>query len=423
MRSINEDSFIVDDDLKLFGVADGVGGHLGGEVASTTAIETLRARIASGDTIAQAIEVANSSVYQRSLRDPDLAGMGTTMTIAKVVGDTALQLGHVGDSRAYLLRGEAFRQITNDHSMVGELVREGQITEEQAALHPRRNVITRAVGMESVVSVDLINLTMQPGDRFLICSDGITDMLRDEDIAQAIIDRSVSPQACAELLADHALANGGIDNLTAVVLDIDPDDTALIDSATPLTMTLETIAPAHQRSRTTAGLRSATLNNSTPQPQVPSAPARNGIKVPSWWGRARWLAITVLPLMLILLASYGALKYNNSRFWYVGDADGRVALFQGSPDAPLGWTPQRKATSNLKTAEIGDEFTRRRVLDNTFCASSSESQVRECFKQLSSSPPISTTITTASKPIPTTPRNSPTSIPSSSASTTTVAGG
>ena len=426
VRSINEDTYVIDEHLKLFGVADGVGGHRGGEVASTTAIETLRACIANGETIAQAIDAANTSVFERSMRDSELTGMGTTITVARAMSATELQLGHVGDSRAYLLRGEVFNQITNDHSMVGDLVRQGQITQEQAALHPRRNVITRAVGMEPTVSIDVIQLTVQPGDRVLICSDGITDMLHDEAIALALMDLTVAPQVCAESLANQALANGGIDNLTAVVFDIDAgDQSQSSDPGAPIVMNVVTFNPAASGSVTPRRTRAKTKSEIFDQQRDESypRPANQGLAAPATWrSRARWIAITVLPLILVLVASYGALKYNNSRYWYVGDAQGRVALFQGSPDAPLGWEPQRKATSAMRSANITDEVTRRQVLDNTFCASSNKSSVRECFERFTADAVSSpTTSSTTSVPKPTSTSTAP-SAPTVR-STTTVAGG
>ena len=433
VRSINEDTHLIDDHLKLFGVADGVGGHRGGEVASTTAIETLRACIANGNTLAQAIDTANAAVYERATHDSELTGMGTTLTVARSISDTEFQFGHVGDSRAYLQRGSTLQQITSDHSMVGDLVRQGQITEEQAALHPRRNVITRAVGMEPTVTIDVIQLTVQAGDRLLICSDGITDMLRDETIALTMSNQSLSPQACAEALANQAIANGGIDNLTAVIIDIDVTvgvDTVaeqtpeFVNLAAPIAMTLETLSPAQGPPKPRASSKS-TANSpgfDTSLMHVPSTSSEpTAVGHHRWWSRARWLAITVLPLVLILIASYGALKYNNSRYWYVGNADGRVALFQGSPDAPLGWSPQRRAISAVRASDIADEATQQQVLDNSFCASSSESKARACFAQFANQNPATPSTTQTTSSSTTTPTTGSTQ--STRASTTTVAGG
>src|SRR5438477_6613819 len=153
VRDGNEDAFVVDKQLALFAVADGMGGHLGGEVASQTAIEALRAAVASGVSIDAAVRRANAAVFERSTTDQSLYGMGTTLTAAVPAGPAELLIGHVGDSRAYLLRGDDLIRVTEDHSLVEELVREGRITEEQAAVHPQRNIITRVVGVEPDVEV------------------------------------------------------------------------------------------------------------------------------------------------------------------------------------------------------------------------------------------------------------------------------
>ena len=234
VRSGNEDSYVVDDELGLFAVADGMGGHRGGEVASSTAIEALHAAIAEGHAVEAAIHLANTAVFARAASDDALSGMGTTMTAFVQLGD-ALVIGHVGDSRAYLSRGGALQKLTVDHSLVEELVREGRITAEEASAHPRRSIITRAVGIEPEVEVDLYPVTVIKNDRFLICSDGLTDMVSEFDVAVTLA-RPGSPHDCAQELVDSALANGGHDNITVVVIDVletdtDPEELAVIDPA------------------------------------------------------------------------------------------------------------------------------------------------------------------------------------------------
>ncbi len=219
VREGNEDSFVVDRALALFAVADGMGGHLGGEVASHTAIETLRAAVASGTSIEEAVRRANAAVFERAGTDESLYGMGTTLTAVQASGPSDLLIGHVGDSRAYLLRAGELRRITEDHSLVEELVREGRITEEQAAVHPQRSIITRALGPEPEIDVDLYTLEVEAGDRILVCSDGLTTMVDEPGVEQALRD-GAEPQATAERLVDAALAAGGTDNVTVVVIDV-----------------------------------------------------------------------------------------------------------------------------------------------------------------------------------------------------------
>src|SRR5262245_37950599 len=171
VREVNEDGYLVDEPLGLIAVADGVGGHRAGEVASATALEALRAALRSGRSLREAIEEANDAVFTKSMSDEDFRGMGTTLTAGTMAAGGTLIVGHVGDSRAYLLRDGEFRQLTTDHSRVQELVDDGRLTADEAAVHPMRNVITRALGMDATVDVDIYPVELHPGDRVLLCSD------------------------------------------------------------------------------------------------------------------------------------------------------------------------------------------------------------------------------------------------------------
>src|SRR4051794_28279470 len=159
-----------------------MGGHRAGEVASRTAIESLRASIASGVPVNEAIARANSAVIDRAEGDGELEGMGTTMTAVVPAGGHQLLVGHVGDSRAYMVHEGNLRRVTEDHSLVEELVREGRLTAEQAESHPQRAIITRALGIDSDVDVDVYTLDVNPGDRLIVCSDGLNTMVRDRDV-------------------------------------------------------------------------------------------------------------------------------------------------------------------------------------------------------------------------------------------------
>ena len=198
-----------------------MGGHRAGEIASATALEALRASVASGAGLGDAITNANEAVHGKAAQDADLQGMGTTLTAVVPDGNGVL-VGHVGDSRAYLLRDGELRQLTTDHSLVEELMREGTLTEEQAATHPQRSIITRALGVEDSVEVDVYPVPLLPGDRLLICSDGLTSMLRPEAIA-GLLRRESDPTRAANLLVDAANAAGGEDNITTIVIDIEDD--------------------------------------------------------------------------------------------------------------------------------------------------------------------------------------------------------
>lgn len=229
VRAGNEDSYLVGeaggdagDGVAWFAVADGMGGHQAGEVASATAVRTLLLELQSGRPVAVAVDRANTQVFARAESDPDLRGMGTTLTAATFDGER-IQIGHVGDSRAYLWRDGTFRQVTTDHSLVAELIAIGELTPEQAEVDPRRSMITRALGIGATVEVDHLDLTVEPGDRILLCSDGLTTMVRDDDIA-VVLGRHQDPARVADVLVAAANAAGGEDNVTVLVADVVADD-------------------------------------------------------------------------------------------------------------------------------------------------------------------------------------------------------
>ncbi len=221
VRETNEDSFVCKP--PLFVVADGMGGHVAGEVASRVAAETVCAQFAAAGTtspeklLRQAITAANEIIYRMAQEDSSRAGMGTTLTAAFVDG-AVVYWGHVGDSRLYLLRGGKLTQVSEDHSLVGELVKNGSITAEEALTHPHRNILTRAVGTGDKVIVDTGSLALEAGDRLLLCTDGLTNMVADADMA-ALLSQEGDGAALLARLVDKANAAGGLDNITAVLVD------------------------------------------------------------------------------------------------------------------------------------------------------------------------------------------------------------
>ncbi len=221
-RRHNEDSYICKP--PLFAVADGMGGAQAGEVASGLAAGVLGEADADAgggeERIATLIQEANRRVYQRSSEDAATSGMGTTMTVALVDASArTIALGHVGDSRAYRVRGGELEQLTDDHSLVGELTRSGKLSPEEAETHPQRSVITRALGTEPDVDVDTFTVEAEPEDVFLICSDGLTDMISNEEIL-SLVAGSSDLEAAARGLVDAANAGGGEDNITVVLFQI-----------------------------------------------------------------------------------------------------------------------------------------------------------------------------------------------------------
>ncbi|HSL11233.1 MAG TPA: Stp1/IreP family PP2C-type Ser/Thr phosphatase, partial [Actinomycetota bacterium] len=222
VREGNEDSFLVEP--PLYAVADGMGGHRGGEVASQLALETVERMFRAGrGTLEEQIREANRAVFARSSEDRSVAGMGTTLTAA-LVSDAGVHLAHVGDSRAYLLRAGAFRQLTQDHTLVHRMLDAGEISEAEAEVHPHRNVLTRVVGTEPDVRVDERDVGLLEGDRLLLCSDGLTNMVTEDQI-QAILEATpTNPQEAADRLVRAANRAGGVDNITVLVLDLVGDD-------------------------------------------------------------------------------------------------------------------------------------------------------------------------------------------------------
>jgi PPM family protein phosphatase len=245
-RIQNEDAFVCEP--PLFAVADGMGGAQAGELASSLAAAAIEERAAglSGEAaVAALVREANGRIFEHALTNPAAAGMGTTTTLA-LVDERAetLTLGHVGDSRAYLFRDGALEQITTDHSLVGELIRSGRLTEEEAAVHPHRSVITRALGTDSTVQVDTQTIPIAIGDVILLCSDGLTTMLPATRIAELAVE-DASPDALCERLVEAANRAGGEDNITVVAFELtegDPPDRPA--RLSPAAVTAEVAAPA-----------------------------------------------------------------------------------------------------------------------------------------------------------------------------------
>ena len=219
VRAANQDALVLDEALQLYGVADGMGGHNGGETASAGArdglIAALQGREASLDALREAVTRANADLFQQQKDDERLSGMGTTLSVIWM-SEHFVYLAHVGDSRIYRFRGGKLEQMTDDHSLVGELVRQGYLTPEQAENHPNKNVILRAVGTEEGIDVDLAVEERKAGDLWLVCSDGLHGMVKDEAM-EAILSVNTA-EAAVKLLMDAALAAGGRDNISVVLV-------------------------------------------------------------------------------------------------------------------------------------------------------------------------------------------------------------
>lgn len=239
-RRNNEDAYVCEP--PLFAIADGMGGAQAGEVASGLAAAALKESKVDGGGEARIVELiqeANRRVHERASTDAAASGMGTTMTVALVEPDGRVAFGHVGDSRAYMLRDGTFEQITDDHSLVAELVRRGELSPAEAEIHPQRAVITRALGTDSDVDVDSFSIETAPGDVFLICSDGLSDYVDGPTLEQLMRGAGGRLEETARALVQAANRGGGDDNITAVLFEIGEDDGS---AGEPDEATRETVA-------------------------------------------------------------------------------------------------------------------------------------------------------------------------------------
>ncbi|HEX9123462.1 MAG TPA: Stp1/IreP family PP2C-type Ser/Thr phosphatase [Actinomycetota bacterium] len=316
VRERNEDSYLVDE--PLFAVADGMGGHLGGEVASRLAVETLERLFHRREgELPDQVREANRAVFERSVVDRSVAGMGTTLTVAMVEGNR-IRLAHVGDSRAYLLRDGVLRLLTEDHTLVHRMVQEGEISEQEAEVHPQRSILTRALGVDLWVEVDEDDLEVRPSDRILLCTDGLTGMVHEDQIRE-ILAAGRDPRETAEELVRRANESGGIDNITVVILDVDETDTDAPDQATDVVG--HPRGPAASRSGVGDGMASGAKPPDLRRRPLP------------WRRIALWGSVVVV----VVVAGLVGTRMYLDRQWYVGVADGNVAVYRGIPTTVAGF--------------------------------------------------------------------------------------
>ena len=343
-REANEDSYF--SRAPLFAVADGMGGAQAGEVASRMAVEAFERADESGaapeELLRRTAQEANREIFDLAQGDSSRSGMGTTLTAALLHGDE-ISFGHVGDSRAYVFREGKLKQITNDHSLVEELRRQGKLTRDQAAEHPQRSVITRALGPEPNVDVDTMTFSARPGDVFLLCSDGLTTMLEDEDVA-AILARESDLHKAARRLVRAANERGARDTTTVVLFRLEPaeaesgaeGETLIGPSAAAAGLSAEAV-----REGTAAGSPEAEAAPAEAEPAAPPArrrPRRPGAVSPapkrSWPRRV----LKGIGALLIVALVAGAAVLGARQVWFVGtDSSEELALFRGLPyELPFG---------------------------------------------------------------------------------------
>jgi len=328
LRGQNEDAHIAEQNL--FAVADGMGGHNAGEVASAMAIEHLRgvaiSGVSSAEAFAQVVRDLNSAIYTSATSTTDQRGMGTTLTAAALLAPTnnmdqpsQIVIANVGDSRTYLLRSGELRQMSVDHSYVQELVTEGLLTVDEARTHPRRNIVTRALGIDEQVSVDTWTIPMFDGDRFMLCSDGLVDEVPLDEITELMREHS-APQLIAERLVTAAKRHGGRDNITVIVVDVN------INAAAP--EVVADIAPVIASESTTS------------------------IKK----------RILVLVVVVVLCsAGFVALRHQRSGYFVAftnSSSSATIAIYKGQPGGLLWIKPTVVEVSTTKRNAMQSEFQR-----------------------------------------------------------------
>jgi serine/threonine protein phosphatase PrpC len=382
-REANEDNLVLAS--PVFAVADGMGGARAGEVASRIAAETFRDPRDQSRTPEQQLErvaqEANRRIYELALRDQSRRGMGTTLTATLVSGD-AVSIGHVGDSRAYRLRDGELMQLTQDHSLVAELERSGQLTPEAAEHHPQRSIITRALGPEPEVEVDTHTHAARAGDVYVLCSDGLTGMISDSELA-TVLRAAPSLESAAEALVRAANQSGGRDNITVVLFRLDDDGTGPAGDPPTAEETIhqgltvdDVAAAAAERDRTTA------VASPAAEPPASRRPGRRPAAAPAGRRRSRLRGLATAGVLAIVIGAVAVGAYVAARqVYFVGtDDSGLVTVYRGLPyELPLGLSLySAQYRSGLPATSI-PAARRARVLDHEW---RSESDAEDLVRQL-----------------------------------------
>jgi PPM family protein phosphatase len=357
-RSENEDSLFVR--APIFVVADGMGGAQAGEVASKAAADSFDRDLPEGPPeqfLRETIEEANRRINELARADPSRAGMGTTITAAIVDARAEeVGIGHVGDSRAYRLRRGKFERLTRDHSLVEEMRRKGQITDAQAEDHPQRSIITRALGPEPEVEVDLQTVPAAPGDVFLLCSDGLTTMVNEARIAE-VLSSTTSMREAVRTLVDEANGAGGRDNITALAFRL--GDAAAPMGEKPEDATLVGAAAEE------AGLTATEVRRRAAGAAAQERREKLAAKSPR---RGLGTAAKILAVLAVIGAVAFGAWYGNRQVWFLGtDDSGRVSLYRGLPyELPFGVTLYDERYASPVQTEALPRVRRESVTDHDF---------------------------------------------------------
>jgi PPM family protein phosphatase len=375
VRSANEDSWLID--YPLFAVADGMGGHAAGEVASRVALDTLRTSVSdrSLESLVAGVKIANSRVFEMSRTDNAMRGMGTTLcavALVKIESHERLAVVNVGDSRVYVLQDGALIQVSEDHSLVESMVRQGTLTPEQAKVHPQRNILTRALGIDGDVGVDSWEVAPFSGDRYLLCSDGLFNEVSDESIARVLLDTD-DPDEAAGILITMANDGGGRDNITVVIVDVvdglDPSEAMPAEEI----IGLEAFDPNTTAAITPVGdwLDDASPEPDLPPPLPPLPPpfhtdaelddtddddddddrelvgASRASRIFTW----RTGVFTLSLLTVLGIAAAGVVWYARGTYFVGFDRD-TVTLYKGQPGGVLWFQPTVVKHYDLQRREV-----------------------------------------------------------------------
>jgi len=346
VRQQNEDSYLAEENLYV--VADGMGGHNAGEVASALAVTTLKAGARSGidsvERFRELVQQANTAIYTASLDDSTQSGMGTTLTALSIVAgeEPRVLVANVGDARTYLWRNGALTRLSVDHSYVQELVNEGIITPEEARVHPRRNIVTRALGIDRSVVVDVFSHLVRTGDRIVLCSDGLVDEVSDADIA-VVLGQHSDPQDTAEALVMVANTAGGRDNTTVIVVDV------LDDISEPVVL--------------------PTPDNTTPMealaPMQPAPAKKSKVGMVLFWSAL----VAIVFSAITVIGVYGRSGY------FIGfDSNDQVAIYRGRVGGILWFQPTIETQTSMSGEELPEDILRDVALNREFSSSSQASK-------------------------------------------------
>tara|TARA_A100001037_G_scaffold79540_2_gene71567 strand:- start:2354 stop:3499 length:1146 start_codon:yes stop_codon:yes gene_type:complete len=348
VRQSNQDNFAFREGT--FVLADGMGGHQGGEVASFEATSTIleSGKINSVADMVKSVSKANQAILKRAKKEDNLSGMGTTVCVlSEIVGTTGkkrIGIANVGDSRIYRLGKSELTQITQDHSLVGDLVRTGELTQEEAARHPQRNILTRALGIEQDLVIDTWELNPVAGDKYLLCSDGLFNEIDDEKIAQILME-DTELEKIAQNLIDHALEAGGHDNITALVLCVEDQESFEPEDWILSEMNQHTVV----KSRLNSAVDSEIKNFD-------------------------WKPVVICMSVLLLIVSvFTAIGLYARSGWFIGEFNGGVAIFKGKSQGVLWFDPTIERKTQISILDLSEE-TRKIVIDSIAMESLEEAE-------------------------------------------------